>query len=185
MKKLGTPSVEELPSVDGKGGVTNEGDGGAACAAPCPVVPVGEWTLGACPERGRLGVARGWGCRSRTCGAGAGVSVLVVVGVVVVTAGGGGSGVGGAGTVVVPVVVVDASELSAVTVGSTCAHAGAVVIARTANSTSRMDVDSRFLMSVAEQVVEQQAARFRAFFRRVVGGSGCGATDGLGRGRRP
>lgn len=126
MKKLGTPSVEDVPSVDGSGGVRDEEDGGAAFAAPCPVVPVGDWTLCACSPRACLDAARGWACRSSTRGAGAGTSVVVAgvvvvaVGVVVAT-GGGGSGVGGAGTVVVPVAVVDASELSAVTVGSTCA----------------------------------------------------------------
>lgn len=126
MKKLGTPSVEDVPSVDGSGGVRDEGDGGAAFAAPCPVVPVDELTVGACPVRACLDVARGCACRSSTRGAGAGSSVVVVAGVVVVAvgvavaAGGGGSGVGGAGTVVVPVAV-EASEFSAVTVCSPCA----------------------------------------------------------------
>lgn len=112
MKKLGTPSVEDVPSVVGSGGVRDEGDGGAAFAAPCPVVLVGERAAGACPLRACLGVARGCVRRSTTWGAaGGGAAVVVVVVVVVVGAGGGGSGVGGAGTVVVPVELVGVSEV--------------------------------------------------------------------------
>lgn len=197
MKKLGTPSVVEVPSVAGRGGVIEDGDGGAAVAAPWRGVPVGVPTAGPCSALGCLDVARGWLRRSTTCGVAGGAALVLVVGVVLVGAGGGRSGPappGGAGTVVVPVAVVPlpvvvvvvvvlagASELCAVTVGSTCALATGANALSTSRSASIEVVSDRRLISVAEQVVEEQAARFGAFFGGVVGGSRRRAADRLSR----
>lgn len=149
MKKLGTPSVVEVPSVDGSGGVTEDGDGGAADAAPWRGVPA----AGACSALGCLDAALGCVRRSTTCGVTGGAALVLVVGVVLVGTGAGGSGVGGAGTVVVPVAVVPvvvvvagASELGAVTAGSACALATGTNAAGASRSASIGIVSDRRLI---------------------------------------
>jgi hypothetical protein len=175
MKKLGTPSVAEVPSVAGRGGVREDGDGGAAVAAPWRGVRVCVPGAGACSVLGCLDVARGCFRCSTACGVAGGAALVLVVGVELVGAGDGGSGLGGAGTVVVPVVVpvgvavvvavvvvavVGASWLGAVTTGSTCALATGANALSASRSAGITVVSDRRLISVAEQVVEEQAARF-------------------------
>jgi hypothetical protein len=109
MKKLGTPASEP-PSVEGRGGVSADGDMAFVLAlAPEPVGGDCACSVWALP-RTRVAV-RGCRRRARTSGAGtvvvSVVAVVVVVGPVVVPVGAvvwdGWDG-GGAGTVVVSVV---------------------------------------------------------------------------------